>query len=101
MNFKTVRLIAAGILVLAIADLPYGYYTLLRIVICILAGFTAYIAFESDNKPWAWIFGAIAILFNPIIPIYFDKEIWGFLDAIVAIIFVVSIKYFGTDERGT
>jgi len=99
MNFTTVRLIAAGMLVLAIADLPYGYYTLLRIVICILAGFTAYTALVSDKKPWLWIFGAIAILFNPIIPIYFDKEIWIFLDAITAIMFIISLKTVSTSNN--
>lgn len=90
MNFKIVRLIAAGMLVLAIADLPYGYYTLLRIIICVLAGFTAYIASELEKKPWLWIFVAIAILFNPIIPIYLDKETWAIIDIIVAGLFMVS-----------
>jgi len=86
-----VRFFAAGMLVIAIADLPYGYYTLLRIAICILAGFSAYVAFESEKKPWLWLFGTIAILFNPIIPIYLDKETWTIIDLIVAVIFVASI----------
>lgn len=91
MNFKTIRLIAAGMLIFAIIDLPYGYYIFLRIIICILSCFTAYVALVSDKKPWIWIFGVIAVLFNPIIPIYLDKEIWTVIDIIVAIIFAVSV----------
>jgi len=45
----------AGMLVLAIADLPYGYYTFLRIVVCVSAGYTAYVAYESKKIPWAWM----------------------------------------------
>jgi len=91
MNFKTVRLIAAGLLFLGILELPYGYYILLRIFICLLSGITAFVSIESNNKSWMWLFGIIAILFNPIIPIYLEKEIWVVIDFIVGIIFIISI----------
>jgi len=91
MNFKTIRLIAAGLLFIGILELPYGYYILLRIVICILSVITAFISSESNSKSWMWLFGIIAILFNPIIPIYLEKEIWIVIDFIVAIIFIISI----------
>jgi len=37
-SIKISRFIACGLLILAIADLPYGYYQFLRIVISIIAG---------------------------------------------------------------
>ncbi|NQT97178.1 MAG: hypothetical protein HQ562_05490 [Candidatus Marinimicrobia bacterium] len=98
MNFKTVRLIASGLLLIALLDLPYGYYTLLRIIICILAGYTAYVAYESEKIPWVWIFGLIAILFNPVIPIYLDRETWAVIDIIVALVFAVSITQIKSIE---
>jgi len=91
MNFKTIRLIAAGLLLLAIADLHYGYYTFLRITICIVSVITFYLSYKSDNKSWMWLFGIIAVLFNPIIPIYLGKEFWVVIDFITAAIFIVSI----------
>jgi len=35
--------------------------------------------------------GGIAILFNPIIPVYLTKEIWVVIDFIIAIVFLISI----------
>ena len=33
----------------------------------------------------------VTILFNPLIPIHFDKGIWVVIDFVVAVLFVVSI----------
>jgi len=87
---NTIRYIVSAMLLLAIADLPYGYYTILRIIVTIVAGITAFIASEQDNEIWMILFGAIAILFNPIIPIYLDKDTWVVIDVIVAILFGLS-----------
>ncbi len=78
-------------LLLGILDFPYAYYTLLRIVVTVVSAFAAYNAVENDQQPWMIIFGAVAILFNPIIPIYLNKEIWVVIDVIVAGLFGVSV----------
>jgi len=87
--------IAAGIsafmLFLAIAKLPYGYYILLRWVVTISALFSAWVAYNSEDKFWPFLMGGIAILFNPIIPVYLTKEIWVVIDFIIAIVFLISI----------
>lgn len=92
MIFKVVKFVTAALLLLAIASIPIGYYTFLRIVVCIASVYMA-IAYFENKKPLAIIFGAIAILFNPILPIYLSKEIWIPIDVITAIIFVVSIFF--------
>ena len=82
-------LIAAAMLLGALAPCPYGYYQLLRFVVC---GVSVYVAFIAYNwqKMWAvWLFGFIALLFNPLISIHLSREIWRFVDAICAILFVV------------
>ncbi len=91
MDFKQVRLIVIAMLLLGILDFPYAYYTLLRIVVTVVSAFAAYNAVENDQQPWMIIFGAVAILFNPIIPIYLNKEIWVVIDVIVAGLFGVSV----------
>ncbi|MHC4541140.1 MAG: DUF6804 family protein [Planctomycetota bacterium] len=82
-------IIAAIILLFALAPWPYGYYQLLRFVVC---GAALYIAFMAYNwqKIWAaWPFGFIAIVFNPLIPIHLSREIWQPIDVICAILFIV------------
>ena len=90
MNFKQVRLIVIAMLLLGILDFPYAYYTLLRIVVTVVSAFAAFNAFDKGHQPWIIIFGAVAILFNPIIPIYLDKDTWVVIDLIVAGLFGVS-----------
>ena len=81
-------------LLLALADWPYGYYILLRFVVCGSAAFVAYLGYLI-NKQWIiWTFGIIAVLFNPLILIHLNRELWAFIDVIVAVIFVVSIFIF-------
>jgi hypothetical protein len=90
---KMVSIIAIIMLLLAIPSeiWPYGYYILLRWVVTGAALFILWIAYELEKKTWLWIMGAIAILFNPIAPIYLDKGNWVVIDLIVAALFLISI----------
>ncbi len=82
-------LIAAGMLLLALAPWPYGYYQLLRFVACGVAVYIAYTAY-AWQKMWAvWAFGFVALLFNPLIPIHLSREIWQPIDVACAILFIV------------
>ncbi len=88
---KILLLVCSGFLFLALADLPIGYYTFLRIVVFI--GAIAVVISEIQNgiNFWVIIFGLIAILFNPLIPVYLnDKDAWMPIDIIAAILFIVK-----------
>jgi len=91
-------IIAALALLGALGDWPYGYYQLLRFVVC---GVGAYVAYRAYNwqKIWAtWLFGIIAVLFNPLIPIHLSREIWQPIDLICAIVFIVIIPVLKKSE---
>ena len=47
---KAVIYITVGFLVLAVLPLPYGYYTLLRLIAFGVFGWTAYISFARHEK---------------------------------------------------
>lgn len=82
-------IIASLMLLGALGQWPYGYYQLLRLVVC---GISVYVAFIAYNwhKIWAtWLFGFIAVLFNPLIPIHLSRELWQPIDVICALLFVV------------
>jgi len=85
------RIIAILMLFWALADNPYGYYQILRWVICGLTGYSAYLAYEGDKNVWTWIFGITAVLFNPIAPIHLPRETWSVINLIVAAIIFISI----------
>ena len=90
---KYLSLIAAVLLSIGCFPLPIGFYTFLRIVVFVVCGILIWHDFEKGFN-WSNIsFGMIAIVFNPIIPIYLhDKTIWVVLDAIAAVVF--SIKTY-------
>ena len=70
---------------IAISDLPYGYYTLLRLVLFSIG--TLYLIFFRNLKlPIVDILVFVVVLiWNPIIPVYLTKEIWTALNIMVSI----------------
>ena len=72
------ELLLIPIVVLLIGLLPItgDYYVLLRIVVC-LFGVVAFTALPQDYSKEKVVFLVIAIIYNPIFPIYFgSKIIW-------------------------
>lgn len=74
-----------------LSDLPYGYFQILRWTTCITAGLFAHESISWFKQPVPTIFIAIAVLFNPIIPIHLSRSIWLILDVITGIIFLAWI----------
>ena len=91
-------LIPVVLLLIGLADLPTGFYTLVRIVVCIVSALCSYWSYMTDEKVGIGtvVYALLAILFNPIIPIYFhDKGTWMVMDIIAAVLLVakyVSMK---------
>jgi hypothetical protein len=70
-------LVAAGMLVYAaIEKHPYSYYTLLRWICCPVFAYSAFAAHERNRMPWIWIFGTLALLYNPIFRVHLDRSTW-------------------------
>jgi hypothetical protein len=81
-------LAAAVLLLVALGEHPYGFYTFLRWAVTVAA---LVVAWESAAQWATWVFVGIAILFNPIAPVYLDRETWRPIDVARAVIFVVSV----------
>jgi hypothetical protein len=92
-------LIATLMLFGALGRWPYGYYQLLRFVVC---GVSAYLAYMTYNwqKIWAvWLFGFIALLFNPLIVIHLSRELWQPIDFICAVLFIIAAFVLKKPEK--
>lgn len=88
---KGFLLLCASLLFLGLADLPNGYFTFLRIVVTISSVAVVVTEFKNGLNFWVITFGLIAILFNPLIPVYLnDKSAWMPIDIISGIIFVIK-----------
>ena len=71
-----VWVIPALLLLVAICRLPYGYYTLTRVVTCGVAVLIAVAGMQERAvvKIWSILLLAIAVLFNPFIPIHLKSS---------------------------
>jgi hypothetical protein len=91
--------IAALMLLEALIQWPYNYYQLLRFIVFGISIFIAFIAYRWQ-KIWAtWLFGFIAVLFNPQIPINLPKEIWHTIDVTCAFLFVAVAYVLKKPEK--
>ena len=80
--------IIALILAIAVLPMPYGYYTIVRLATTLVSVIYCIQYLSKDKVNTVYLFGFIAILFNPLIPIYLEKEIWVFIDIIAAGLFI-------------
>ena len=70
---------------------PYGYYVFLRIVSFVIFGYLALKAYALEKQFWMWILIINAILYNPIIRIHLNREIWTVINILSIGISVFSI----------
>jgi uncharacterized membrane protein len=73
---------------------PYGFYTLLRLIVC---GCSIYLAVKANSTrtvAWTWIMGGLAVVFNPILPVRMHRSNWRAVDALAAITFLVFFAVY-------
>jgi hypothetical protein len=87
------RIIASTLLFWALSRHPYGYFTLLRWVVCGVAAYSAYVSTTEKRIPWAWIFGIVALIFNPLIPARINRATWTYVDVAAGILFLLSVFF--------
>lgn len=95
---KIPAIIASIVLILSFIDWPsYSYYTFMKIVVTGVAIYYAYFLYDVIKRKdfWFWALVVMAILFNPIVPIYlYDKSVWMVIDIIViGFLFCLIIKF--------
>jgi hypothetical protein len=82
MKYILIFLSLVFLIIAVLFEPPYGFYTMLRFVVTIYCGYVAYTFYKmSEGKNYLYVlFGLLAILFNPIVPIHLDRETWQIID---------------------
>ncbi len=83
-------IIAVVMLVGALWEWPYVYYGALRIITCLVAVFIAVFAHHQKRIVVTWLFGFVAVLFNPVVPVHLTREIWVPVDLVTAALIVLG-----------
>jgi len=94
-------LVAAAMLVYAaIENHPYSYYTLLRWVCCPIFAYSAVAAHEKNRMLWVWIFGVLALLYNPLFRVHLDRSTWTNVNwATVGAIVIAAFAFWRPDRN--
>ena len=89
-HHKSLWLGPTVLLAAALLPWPYGYYHLLRLVVCAVSGWIAYEQWKHDDAISGWVvaFGGVALLYNPLMPVHLSREIWSVLNLASAALFL-------------
>ncbi len=98
-----VKIVIAILLLLCLAEMPYGFYQIVRFVAAVAFAYLAYDYFNSNRNGLGVVFTALALLFQPFLKISLGRVIWNCIDVIVAIglfyLIVTSFKGSGKKRR--
>ena len=96
---EKIFLAAMVVSLFSILPLDIGFYTFTRIVISISSVVGVLALRKKDNGAWI-VFALLAILYNPIIPVYLhEKELWTVVNASTALAFVWLLKNVSDDTN--
>lgn len=93
MNNKAtyIKIVLAVLFFLCLADMPYGYYQFVRFAGLVGFAMLSYQAYEHDSKTEMFIYGSLALLFQPFFKIALGREIWNIVDVVVGIGLIISL----------
>lgn len=80
-----IKLIIAVLLLLCLADMPYGFYELIRFAATAAFAYLSYDYFKSKENGMGLLFTVLALLFQPFFKMALGRTIWNVVDVLVAI----------------
>jgi hypothetical protein len=73
----------------ALGRWPYAFYILLRLFVSVTAVYLAYKSAQGGKTAWAWIMGAIALAYNPILPLRMHRADWQVVNVVTCVPFAI------------
>lgn len=87
---RVFRAAAAVLCFIAIGHWPDGYYLSVRLVVLTACLMSLFVARSLGWSGWSLTFGLLAIVFNPLLPMPFSRELWMAVDGIGGTVLLAS-----------
>lgn len=88
---ETLTRIALIILFLGcLADMPYGYFQIVRTVGMVAFIYLGYQAQQRKEELWQYFYWGSAFFINPIIKMPLGRELWNVVDVVWVVLIVVN-----------
>ena len=88
---KTSKIFLAVLLLLCLAEMPYGFYQFVRFIALIGFSALAYLTLKQSRQIEMILYIVLAILFQPFVKIALGRELWNIIDIIVAAGLIISL----------
>lgn len=85
---KHLKLFMAAMLLLCLLQMPYGFYTLLRLVAMMAFAVMAVQYHHAKRDALTVLFGAMALLFQPFAKVALGRSVWNIVDVAVAVLLI-------------
>ena len=95
---KLFKIGLAILLLLCLADMPYGYFQFVRFISLVGFGLLAYHANDQGKQSEAIIYVVLALLFQPFFKISLGRTLWNIVDVIIAVGLLLSV-FSATKEK--
>ena len=79
---------------------PYGYYIIMRVIVCAEYSYLCVLAIRSKETNWTWILGALAFTYNPIIPLHLNRELWSVINVLSIFFTIIHIRKHRNSSTG-
>ena len=79
------KLIIAIMLILCLADMPYGFYELVRFAATGTFVYLSYDYFKNKREGLVFLFAGLALLFQPFFKVALGRVLWNTIDIVVAV----------------
>ncbi len=86
-----IKIILSILFFLCLADMPYGYYQLVRFAGFIGFAILAYQANQEGKQTEIIIYIGLALLFQPFFKLAFGRTLWNIIDVVVGLGLLMSI----------
>lgn len=88
---QIIKLILVVLLLLCLADMPYGYYQFVRFAAMMSFVWMAWEAMQKKNETEVFLYVGLAILFQPLVKIALGRTMWNVVDVGVAWFLIGSL----------
>ena len=86
-----IKIVLSVLFFLCLADMPYGFYQLVRFVAFIGFSMIAFNENLNKDKTLTLTFLVLALLFQPFFKIALGRSLWNIIDVIIALFLIISI----------
>ena len=88
---SAIKIILAILMFICLANVPYGYFQFVRFAALVGFALLALSASNEDKKTEMYIYGALALLFQPFFKIALGRELWNTIDVVIGAGLIISI----------